>query len=164
MNKKEKLTLSAFILSSLLLTNQAYATGYSGPCLGGKIITANSYGSDVGGYCDETKGNCNGMTFCITGGGGMTWWSCHLWCQANNGTFATWDHVCPNTPTVNDTGTGACANIAGLWTDGWRSWWANHSTGRSSAIAVYLGQPTDAIRGRVQIDLGKNSTLGCICE
>ena len=157
----QKSSMSLTVAFSLMFIHPAMADGYSGECLGGTIMTANSYANDVGGYCDETRGNCNGKTFCWSNEG-MPWWSCFLWCQANHGTFATQADICPNTATVEDNGTGACANVAGIGYDGWRSGWVNHPSGPGSAFSPYPGRPTDAIRGRVR-SMGKNATLNCFC-
>ena len=67
---------------------------------GGTIITANSYGNDKGGDCndpnDTTKtNNCNGMRFCL-GSKTMNFWSTFTWCESIGGEPASFDNLCPS--------------------------------------------------------------------
>jgi len=117
------------------------AEGYSGPCVGGTIITANSYTHDVGGYCDEEQGNCNGYTFCVSNGA-MTWWSGHLWCKANGGRLADFEIMCPGSPTSIDEARGACANLAGLG-GSWQPYYSGLSLNNGSVLGIHMGTATD---------------------
>ena len=94
---------------------------YEGDCVGGTIITANSYANDKGGYCDVAQGNCNGDTFCLStvNGGYLTWWSAHLWCESNGGRLASFYEVCPGVSIGRNGTDGACPNMTKAFKDGW---------------------------------------------
>ena len=85
---------------------------------GGTIITANSYGNDKGGLCNdpnnpELTNNCNGKSFCLSGKT-MNWWSSFTWCEAVGGKLASFEAMCPNTTQLNNPTTGACPNLTNV--------------------------------------------------
>ena len=82
---------------------------------GGNIITANSYGNDKGGLCNDPSdptltNNCNGKRFCH-GEKKMNWWSAFTWCEAIGGKLASWESLCPGTQPLTSI---TCANIKGI--------------------------------------------------
>ena len=85
---------------------------------GGTIITANSYGNDKGGLCndpnDSTKtNNCNGKRFCLRSGSPTTnWWSTFTWCEAIGGKLTSFESMCPGTQPING---HTCANVKGIY-------------------------------------------------
>ena len=81
---------------------------------GGTIITANSYGNDKGGLCNdpsnpELTNNCNGKRFCQ--GPRMNWWSSFTWCESIGGKLVAFEHLCPGTQTA---GGQSCPNVKGI--------------------------------------------------
>ena len=109
--------MNKFVLLSCCLL--AFPAMAEKTCVGGKLITANKYGSvdgvnqDKGGYCKSDGSDCNGKTFCISDGG-MNWWSTQLWCESNGRRMATWEEMCPGIPTAIDEHKGACPNLTNL--------------------------------------------------
>ena len=115
------------LLTLILMTGVAHADFWSNcTTYGGTIITANSYGNDKGGLCNDPNdpnltNNCNGKKFC-QGGKTMNWWSAFTWCESIGGKLASFESVCPGAKSVQDT----CPNTKGLgqqigsWTNmGW---------------------------------------------
>ena len=79
---------------------------------GGTIITANSYGNDKGGLCNDPSNpdltnNCNGKRFCM-GGNTMNWWSAFTWCEAIGGKVPSLDSTCPATQPITGQ---SCPNL-----------------------------------------------------
>ena len=114
------LTLIALVLSATTAQADFWdnCTAY-----GGTIITANSYGNDKGGLCndpnDTTKtNNCNGMRFCW-GPERVNWWSAFTWCESIGGKIARFENVCPGIQT--GVGGDICHNAAirSAETGGW---------------------------------------------
>ena len=82
---------------------------------GGTIITANSYGNDKGGLCndpnDTTKtNNCNGKRFCASTRP-MNWWSAFTWCESIGGQLASIESMCPGTQSAVP---NTCPNVKGI--------------------------------------------------
>ena len=105
---------------------------------GGTIITANSYGNDKGGLCndpnDTTKtNNCNGKRFCV-GSMKMNWWSAFTWCESIGGKLAGFESACPGVQTQPSTETGACPNFKGIGNYTWN--WLNSGWERDKAFYV----------------------------
>ena len=109
---------------------------------GGTIITANSYGNDKGGLCNDPNdttltNNCNGKRFCLSSKA-MNLWSAFTWCEAIGGQLASFESMCPNTQPAVNSG-GVCPNIKGIvqkvWTStGWNgdrviAMWSNGGIG-----------------------------------
>ena len=129
---------------------------------GGTIITANSYGNDKGGLCNDPSNpdltnNCNGKKFCI-GGNGMNWWSAFTWCESIGGHLASFAHACPEISQVNNV---ICPNLknvhnATLWT----------SSGYGSDNAVLIEKSTVHLDyfGRNAIKHGGWGNTVALCE
>ena len=104
------------LLTALVLATTAQADFWDNcTAYGGTIITANSYGNDKGGDCndpnDTTKtNNCNGMRFCM-GSKGMNWWSAFTWCEAIGGKLASFSSACPGTQNYSSYTTRVCGNV-----------------------------------------------------
>ena len=110
---------------------------------GGTIITANSYGNDKGGYCNDPNNsnlanNCNGKQFCLRDAT-PNWWSAFSWCETIGGHLASFYDMCPNTKTNTDSTQGTCANLAGLST---RSAWTSMGWQSNNALYVALSYGT----------------------
>ncbi|MBP5343669.1 MAG: hypothetical protein J6Y85_01130 [Alphaproteobacteria bacterium] len=108
----KKLSLIALIL----MTGVAQADFWSNcTTYGGTIITANKYGADQGGLCNDPNdtnltNNCNGQKFCLSGNI-MNWWSAFTWCEAIGGKLASLTDLCPGAQRV---ASGTCANLKAL--------------------------------------------------
>jgi len=128
---------------------------YVGDCVGGTIITANSYANDKGGYCDVAQGNCNGETFCVStdNDGLLNWWSAHLWCQANGGTLARFHNVCPGTNYANNNNRGTCANLTATM----------DPASQNSVWVLEASYVPNALKGSVS-SANKAGRLKAICE
>jgi len=114
---------------------------------GGTIITANSYGNDKGGLCNDPNdssvtNNCNGKKFC-KGGNTMNWWSSFTWCEAIGGHLASFATVCPGAQTHTS---GNCPNVKGInsglgrTSTGWQgnaTFYVNLASGAYEANASY---------------------------
>ncbi|MBP5344574.1 MAG: hypothetical protein J6Y85_05855 [Alphaproteobacteria bacterium] len=105
------------LLTALVLATTAQADFWSNcTTYGGTIITANKYGDDKGGLCndpnDTTKiNNCNGKKFCV-GGNKMNWWSAFTWCEAIGGKVASLTSMCPGATVISDYNNhSACPNL-----------------------------------------------------
>jgi len=101
---------------------------------GGTIVTANSYGSDKGGFCNDPNNamatkNCNGKRFCK--GQRMHWWSAFTWCESIGGKLASFESMCPETQAVDGT---RCANLTKTGGDPWV--WANMGLGSNKALVI----------------------------
>ena len=106
------------LLLSLCATTPAFAD-FATNCTnaGGTIITANSYGNDKGGLCNDPSNpdltkNCNGKSFCL--GHAMNWWSAFTWCESIGGKFASFSSMCPGTAPAENGDSNACPNLKGL--------------------------------------------------
>jgi len=113
MKKFEILMALAMIASPALADFWTNCTTF-----GGKIITANSYGNDKGGKCNDPSNpdlsnNCNGKRFCI-GSQAMNWWSTFTWCESLGGEPATFDSLCPTCSQV----WGYCPNLKSILSSG----------------------------------------------
>ncbi|MBP5343808.1 MAG: hypothetical protein J6Y85_01870 [Alphaproteobacteria bacterium] len=101
------------LLTALFLTTTAQADFWSNcTTYGGTIITANKYGDDKGGLCNDPNdpnltNNCNGKRFC-RGGNPMNWWSAFTWCEAIGGKLASFESMCPGTQAL---GNAVCPNL-----------------------------------------------------
>ena len=136
------------LLLSLCITTSALADFWTNCTnFGGTIVTANSYGNDKGGLCNDPNdpnlpNNCNGKRFCKSGKQ-MNWWSSFTWCEAIGGKMASFASMCPNTQAASNSGK-YCANIRSLvshvWIDmGW-------SRERALAIWAAEGQIGDELK------------------
>ena len=125
------------LLTALVLATTAQADFWSNcTTYGGTIITANKYGADKGGYCNDPNdtnltNNCNGKRFCI-GGKKMNWWSAFTWCEAIGGKLASFTSMCPNTQAISSNTTdGECPNltkVAGnIWAMSSMGWDDSHN-------------------------------------
>ena len=101
-------------LITLVLATTAQADFWDNcTAYGGTIITANKYGADQGGLCNnpsnpDLTNNCNGKRFCV--GPKMNWWSAFTWCEAIGGKLASFANACPGAQTNSS---GTCANLKG---------------------------------------------------
>ncbi|MBP5344535.1 MAG: hypothetical protein J6Y85_05640 [Alphaproteobacteria bacterium] len=115
----KKLSLIALIL----MTGVAQADFWSNcTTYGGTIITANKYGDDKGGLCNDPNdpnltNNCNGKKFCV-GENKMNWWSAFTWCEAIGGQLASFEHMCPGTQAIDNS---PCPNLKGVTLKIWTS-------------------------------------------
>ena len=114
---------------------------------GGTMITANSYGNDKGGYCNDSNdssvtNNCNGKRFCVSGNA-MNWWSTFTWCEAVGGHIVSFESACPNTQALYYTAAGFCANLTGALNAGV---WGNILT---ASGVPYTFQPNGSISREV---------------
>ncbi|MBP5344123.1 MAG: hypothetical protein J6Y85_03535 [Alphaproteobacteria bacterium] len=132
----KKLSLIALVL----IAGVAQADFWSNcTAYGGTIITANKYGADKGGYCNDPNdtnltNNCNGQKFCL-GGKGMNWWSAFTWCESIGGKQASLSNMCPGAPQVSDYDhPNACPNL--LKAINVRVWTAQ-GTGQNRAFQVH---------------------------
>ena len=113
---------------------------------GGTIITANSYGNDKGGLCNDPNdttlsNNCNGKKFCASGKT-MNWWSAFTWCTSIGGQLTSFESACPGEQMRNDWSyAGICANLVGtaLPKRGWTNtgYDATHSMIVQGGIVAY---------------------------
>ena len=124
------------LLTALFLTTTAQADFWSNcTTYGGTIITANKYGDDKGGLCNDPNdpnltNNCNGKKFCV-GENKMNWWSAFTWCDAIGGKLASFDSTCPNTQTLEGV---ACPNMKN--TLGQKRGWTNLAASQEKNFAV----------------------------
>jgi hypothetical protein len=130
-----------FTLIALTLISGSVRADFWDNCTayGGTIITANKYGDDKGGLCndpnDSTKtNNCNGKKFCY-GGSRTNWWSAFTWCEAISGHLASFGTMCPGIQTNANNTAGACPNLTGV---GSESAWSNLGRGTSNVFDVNL--------------------------
>ena len=110
---------------------------------GGTIITANSYGNDKGGLCNDPNdssktNNCNGKRFCRSGNS-MNWWSSFTWCESIGGKLASFESACPGTPfSVRESDAESCPNLINLGLQTWH--WTGLGAGNNGAyLAGYNG-------------------------
>ena len=106
---------------------------------GGTIITANSYGNDKVGLCndpnDSTKtNNCNGKRFCMNNKG-TNWWSSITWCESIGGKLASFSSLCPGV-IADSSGSGDCPNATGINSSYWG--WTSMGWGTKNALNVRL--------------------------
>ena len=132
--------MKKLLLATLVLAAVSAQADFWDNCTayGGTIITANSYGNDKGGLCNdpnnpEQTNNCNGMRFCQ--GPTMNWWSSFTWCEAIGGKLANLSNMCPGAPqTSNYYYPNACPNLLkAISTDVWSD---NGSRQTSRALFV----------------------------
>jgi len=116
--------MKKYLLVALILINQQAHADFWTNCTnnGGTIITANSYGNDKGGFCNDPNNsdltnNCNGKRFCRCGNT-LNWWSGSVWCEAIGGRLASFSSMCPGTLTSADATQGACANLTNVFSNG----------------------------------------------
>jgi len=129
---------------------------------GGTIITANKYGSDQGGLCNDPSNpnltnNCNGKRFCKSSNS-MNWWSSFTWCEAIGGKLASFESLCPGHQT-NPTGT--CANLKGI-----SSGWNASSTGWNTGNAFYVKLPDGTVDPSAYYGAsrGRTNKVAALCE
>ena len=114
---------------------------------GGTIITANSYGNDKGGYCNdpnntELTNNCNGKRFCRSGNA-MNWWSSFTWCESIGGKLASFESMCPGVQIASQWKVyGACPNLTAVGTSGrvWSS--AGFGSNGTAQVDITEGFPS----------------------
>ena len=136
----------------------------------GKIVSANSYGNDKGGLCNDPNNpnltnNCNGKQFCRSGNI-MNWWTAFIWCEAIGGRLASFDSLCPGIQPLPNEVTGACPNIKGIDNTSnpkgmaGLSGWTSMGYGTNNALWVHLS--SGAVSSRT---MGRNdSRFYAICE
>jgi len=144
------------LLLSLCITTPALAD-FATSCTnsGGTIITANSYGNDKGGLCNDPNNttltnNCNGKKFCLSGFS-LNWWSSFTWCESIGGKFASIEEACPGSQAVSGT---ACPNFKGINT-GVGCWRLSTGLGTDNAFAVC----SNGIGTRDRVTGYRNATL-----
>ena len=103
---------------------------------GGTIITANSYGNDKGGDCNDPSNpdltnNCNGKRFCKIGQK-INWWSAFTWCDSIGGKLASLESLCPGTQYFSF---ADCPNFKGT---GQNYYWTSTGLGTRDAFTVSL--------------------------
>jgi len=118
---------------------------------GGTIITANRYGNDKGGLCNNPSDpgvsqNCNGKSFCV-GGQKVNWWSAFTWCESIGGKLASYQDLCPTTQTASLDTTIICDNIKGTSKNSELWGWTSLAKGDSFAFHVNFssGKVSDGI-------------------
>ena len=125
-----------------LVTTSAHANFWDNcTAAGGTIITANSYGNDKGGYCNDPNNsslsnNCNGKKFCRTYSR-LNWWAAFTWCEAIGGKLASVESMCPSAQIQDNT---RCANLAKTGGDPWL--WTNMGLGTKGACVINPGAGT----------------------
>ena len=151
------------LLLSLCMATPALAD-FATNCtnFGGTIITANSYGNDKGGYCNDPNdsnlpNNCNGKQFCLRNTA-TNWWSAFTWCDVVGGHLASFYSMCPNTKTNTDSTKGTCANLTSVGT---RNAWTSMGWGKDHALYVVL---TDGTIGRSYNYRTDNMRYAAFCE
>jgi hypothetical protein len=128
---------------------------------GGTIITANSYGNDKGGQCNDpsdpnlTK-NCNGKRFCW-GLGSQNWWSAYTWCESIGGRLASFESVCPGTQS-GVSGGNICPNA--LLRRGDTGGWTTLGSGNNKAAMVWFNWGDVDLNIRDQ----KSNNRRALCE
>ena len=126
------------LLTALALATTAQADFWDNcTAYDGTIITANSYGNDKGGLCNdpnnpELTNNCNGKRFCL-GSKLMNWWSAFTWCEAIGGKLADFINVCPGNQILDS---GSCPNMKGI-SNPYRPW-TSARWGKDKALALRL--------------------------
>jgi len=130
-----------FTLIALTLISGSVRADFWDNCTayGGTIITANKYGDDKGGLCndpnDSTKtNNCNGKKFCRSAKG-MNWWSTFVWCEAIGGKTADFAAMCPGVQIKSNNTQGACPNLVSV---GSGSVWCGTGWDKHTAFAMSL--------------------------
>ena len=114
-NEREK-KMKKLLLTTLVLVAGIAQADFWDNCTayGGTIITANSYGNDKGGLCNDPSdtnltNNCNGKRFCL--GGNKMNWSAFTWCESIGGQLASFESVCPGIQLRENDTQGACPNL-----------------------------------------------------
>jgi len=129
---------------------------------GGTMITANSYGNDQGGLCNNPSdsnltNNCNGKRFCRSGNF-MNWWSAFTWCEAIGAKLASFESVCAGVGTAALT----CPNLKGKSNKG--TDWVQTSMGWGTTIAVTVSLQSGAIAKDTRYPRNSSNDYYAICE
>ncbi|MBP5343966.1 MAG: hypothetical protein J6Y85_02705 [Alphaproteobacteria bacterium] len=134
---------------------------------GGQIITANKYGADLGGLCNDPNdtnltNNCNGKKFCLRANQkNSCWWSAFTWCEAIGGKLASFASVCPNTQMI---ASNTCPNVTGIGTS--KRYWTSAGSGIDAAFDVNLSSGTIIPSGYNVRNYGANNLTShyALCE
>ena len=133
---------------------------------GGTIITANSYGNDKGGLCNDPSNpnltnNCNGKRFCMSGKG-MNWWSAFTWCEAIGGKLANLSNMCPSAQqTSNYYYPNACPNLLKAIST---EVWSDNGSNQTSR-ALFIAANNSIYDGGGHSDNNRNATkFRAFCE
>ena len=133
-----------------LVTTSAHANFWDNcTANGGTIITANSYGNDKGGLCNDPNDaslskNCNGKSFCRSKDN-MNWWSAFTWCESVGGKLASFESMCPDTQKMPGP-IGFCANFGKRNLGYWGISNAGWGTGDFLRVSLNDGLVTSAAR------------------
>ena len=149
---------------SLILSQTALAE-WGANCTnnGGIIVTANSYGNDKGGLCNNPSdttlsNNCNGQSFCRSNNY-MNWWSAFTWCESIGGKLASFASICPETQIAVP---GTCPNLKGLSNNG--THWVQTSVGWGTTTAVTVSLKTGDIAHDSRCPRSSSNDYFAICE
>ena len=129
-----------FLIALILGTTYAHADFWENcTTYGGTIITANKYGDDKGGLCNDPSNsnltnNCNGKKFCKSGNS-MNWWSTFVWCETIGGRSADFSSMCPGVQVKSNNTQGACPNLVSV---GSGSVWSGTGWDKHTAFAMSL--------------------------
>ena len=151
------------LLFSLCLTTPALADFWTNCTnFGGTIITANSYGNDKGGLCNDPSDpnlddNCNGKSFCH-GSKKINWWSAFTWCESLGGRLANFSNACPGVQIRPNNTAGICANVKGKL-----SGWVYTNTGWATNCALHVNS-SGAVGGCDYSHNRINSDAFPLCE
>ena len=143
------------LLTALVLATTAQADFWDNcTAYGGTIITANSYGNDKGGLCNDPNdtnltNNCNGKRFCMSGNK-MNWWSAFTWCNEIDGTLVSFSNLCPGKQTINS---GTCANIKEIT----QTVWTSTAWAQNKVIAMWSN-------GKVGDNYRDHTDFSALCE
>ena len=155
--------MKKYLLVALILVSQPALADFWTNCTnyGGTIITANSYGNDKGGLCNDPSdpnltNNCNGKRFC-RGRQIKTWWSAFTWCEAIGGKLISFSSLCPGNQTINS---GTCANVKSVDSSLWG--WTN--LGWSTNQVLQVNPSSGAITGIVRTGDNRNNYNYAFCE
>ena len=154
--------MKKYLLAALILISQQALADFATNCTnnGGTIITANSYGNDKGGLCNDPNNpnltnNCNGKRFC-KGGNTMNWWSSFTWCEAIGGHLASFATVCPGAQTHTS---GNCPNVKGI-----NSGLGRTSTGWQGNATFYVNLASGAYEANDSYGLRSYTFPYPLCE
>ena len=163
MNHKQKgerkMKYLTLIILALMATSAQADFWDNCTAYGGTIITANSYGNDKGGLCNDPSNpdltnNCNGKRFCQHHVGmGASWWSCFTWCESIGGKFASLDSLCPNSQTAPNVPCPNWKNKGGYWNYTSMGW------GNDKALIVKFGEGVTSTENR-----STGYDRPCVCE
>ena len=151
------------LLLSLCVATPALADFWNNcTTLNGTIVTANSYGNDKGGLCNDPNNsnltnNCNGKKFCISPIA-PNWWSAFTWCESIGAKLASLVGVCPGVQQVNGV---PCANLASVSNE---TLWTSTGLNTEHAFMFYKGTARSSYFGRASIGQSGYGAAKPLCE